>query len=244
MRKKAILTTVVTGILASMALPALAQEAILRVPYRRARGIESKVVEVKVYPYKTGATVINFRPTQEKIRQVTLGGASLSLSSDAPGCLSSESKGSSEACSATVLYLQQKIPETIHPAQKTQATRMTVLTDKNMYFFQIELLSSGYPVYSMVEIQPELRQYAPLISLDQITTLIKGFKVAAEKEYLNNPELNRRVRNFLEMVRTEQSLESAAAKAGISMKVVNKLYELGSRHLLPVPQSQSPSTAL
>ena len=227
MLKKTILSTVLTGLVASVALPVVATEAILRIPARRAKGLESKVAEIRVYPHNTGATLINFRPTQEKIRQVSLGGGSLRLSSDAPGCLSSESKGSSEACEATILYLQQKSSESVHPSLRTKATRMSVTTDKNIYIFQV-VLSSGSPIYSVIEIQPDLQNYTPLVSLDEITTLVKGFKVAAEREYLSHPELNRRIREFLEIIKTEKTLEAAAARAGISMEVVSKLQELGN----------------
>ena len=228
MLKKTIMSTVLTSLMLAVASPVMATEAVVRIPARRARGIESQVVEVKVYPYKTGSTIINFRPTQERIRQVSLGGASLFLSSDDPSCLNSESQGGGEPCSATLLYLQQKPDEAVPSSQRINSTRMSVLTDRNIYIFQV-VLSSGTPTYSVVEIQPDPNQYTPLISLSEITSLINGYKVAAERELLNNPEFHQRVRQFIEMVKTEESLDSAAAKAGISMDVVRKLKELGSQ---------------
>lgn len=235
MLKKTIMSTVLTSLMVAVAAPVMATEAVVRIPARRARGIESKVVEVKVYPYKTGSTIINFRPTQERIRQVSLGGGSLLLSSDDPSCLSSESKGSGEPCEATLLYLQQKPKEAVPSSQRISSTRMTVLTDKNIYVFQV-VLSSGTPIYSVVEIQPDTRQYTPLISFKEISNLVNGFKVASEQQLLNNPEFHQRIRKFLEIVRTEESLESAAVKAGISMDVVQKLKELGSQSVPLAPQ--------
>lgn len=239
MLKKTILSTVLTSLMVAVALPVMATEAVVRIPARRARGIESKVVEVKVYPYKTGSTIINFRPTQERIRQVSLGGGSLLLSSDDPSCLSSESKGSGEPCKATLLYLQQKPKEAVPSNQRISSTRMTVLTDKNIYVFQV-VLDYGTPIYSVVEIQPDTRQYTPLISLKEIGNLVNGFKLASEQQLLNNPEFQQRIRKFLEIIRTEESLESAAVKAGISMEVVQKLKELGSRSVPSAPQLSTP----
>lgn len=225
--KKTILKTCLTSLIALLPISAIAQVT-HTIPARRARGIEEHIAEIKVYPYDTGSTIVNFRPTQEVIRQVSLVGSSLMLSSDDPDCLSSEGRGASEACSATLLYLQQKPREAVPASQRISKTRMNVVTDKNIYTFQITL-DSGFPAYSIVEIQPEEKQYSPLISIDQITALTKGFQVAEAEQYLNNPELNSRLRQFLEIVRTEQSLEAAAAKARISMNAVNKLLELGNQ---------------
>ena len=238
MLKNTVVTTILTSLYASVAIPVLAQEAIMRVPARRARGIESKVVEVKVYPYSTGSTIINFRPTGEKIRQVSLVADSLLLSSDDPDCLSSQAKQSGQACAATLLYLQQKPQKTV-----PNSTRMSVLSDQNIYVFQI-VLSSGTPTYSVVEIQPDTRQYTPLVSLEQITTLVKGFQVAVEQQYVSNPEFNSRIRKFLDLARSEKTLESAAAQAGISMEVVQKLQELGNRQPVREQPSQSPTPVL
>ena len=183
--------------------------------------------------FNTGSTIINFRPTKEIVHQVSLVDSSLLLSSDDPDCLSSTvAQRSSDSCSATLLYLQQKPKEAVPSSGRIGSTRMSVVTDHNIYVFQV-ILSSDSPVYSVVEIQPSSRQYTPLISLAQITALVKGFQVAVSEQYVNNPEFNSRLRRFLEVVRTEKSLESAAAKAGISMDVVRKLEELGSRKLLP-----------
>lgn len=238
MFKKTIMSTVSTSLMMAVALPVMATEAVVRIPARRARGIES-IAEIEVYPNNTGATTLNFRPTQELIRQVTFGGGSLLLSSDDPSCLSSESKGSGEPCEATLLYLQQKPKEAVPSNQRISSTRMTVLTDKNIYVFQV-VLSSGAPIYSVVEIQPDTRQYTPLISFKEISNLVNGFKAASEQQLLNNPEFQQRVRRFVEIVKTEESLESAAARAGISMDVVRKLKELGNQSVPPSSQLSTP----
>ena len=239
MFQKTIGITVLSSILASLTLPVLATEAIHIVPAHRARGVESKLVVVKVYPYNTGSTIINFRRLREKIRQVSLGGASLFLSSDDPDCLSSMSKRSGQACEATLLYLQQKPKEAVTPTQRIGTTRMSVVTDKNIYVFQI-VLASGSPTYSVVEIQPDRIEQSPLVSIEEITTLIKGYEVAVEREYINT-QLKSRLRRFLEIVKTEKSVESAAVKAGISMEVVHKLEELGATQSAP---SQAPTPVL
>lgn len=228
--KTSIPVTIIALALGSLLVPlganAQSTPAVFSVSSHRAQGKEGSLVRVNIYPYVTGSTVLNFRSTGEKVRQVSIGGTSLLLSSDDPDCLSStSSERSSEACAATLLYLQQKPPgQTIAHAGKT---RMTVSTDKNLYLFEV-VLSSGNPKYTVIEIQPERpRESKPLTSIEQITLLNRGFVVATRKKYLLNPELNRRIRNFLLLAQTESSLPNAATKAGISMNVVRKLEQLG-----------------
>ncbi|WP_036488302.1 hypothetical protein [Myxosarcina sp. GI1] len=226
-------TFVASGILLFFCgFPAFAQEAIERVPARKAKGIEAKVVEINIHPYDSGSTIVNFRPTQEKIRQVSLVGSSLFLSSDDPECLSSLPESGGRPCQATLLYLQRKPVELVPKERKVERTRMSVITDENIYVFDI-VLSDRQPTYSVVEILAENRQYTPLVSIEQITNYRRGFQVAVSERYLNNPELHNRLRNFINLVRTENTVEAAAAKAGISMKVVRKLEELGNRQPLP-----------
>ncbi len=216
--------------LASVSLPSysFASEAVHKVSTRRARGIEKKVVEVKVYPFKTGATILNFRPTSEKVRQVSVVGSALLMSSDDPACLSSNAgRSSGEICSATLLYLQQKPEESVPVSERITKTRMSVITDQNIYLFDV-VLAKGEPEYSVVEVYPQNQNSSSeVVSINDITVLLSGFKVAVAEGYVNNPEFNRRLRLFLDLIRTEKTLESAAKKAGISMEAVSKLRELG-----------------
>ena len=229
-KKHKLIGSLFVSLINILTIPSVAESQQVRHPIstRQAMGIEGKAAEIKVYPYQSGATVVNFRPTEEAIRQVSLIGTSLFLSSDDPGCLSSESSTGAEACNATILYLQQKPQESIPKALRgVETTRMSVITDDRIYTFQITL-ASGEPEYSVVEIYPEKESYQSLISIDELTELRKGFQVALQQSYLENPELQRRIRQFLDLARREISLEEAAAKAGISMKVVSKLQDLGS----------------
>ncbi|NJO93722.1 MAG: hypothetical protein HC820_04030 [Hydrococcus sp. RM1_1_31] len=233
-----VLVTLALGSLSSpLAVNAQSNSAVFSVSSLRAQGREGAIAQVNVYPYATGSTVINFRPTGEKVRQVSLGGSPLLLSSDDPDCLSSTSKRSSEACAATLIYLQQKPPGqmTAHPGK----TRMTVSTDKNLYLFEV-VLTSGTPKYTVVEIQPnQPRDRSTLTSIEQIAVLNRGFLVATKKKYLLNPELNHRIRNFLSLAQTEPSLSQAASQAGVSMDVVRKLEQLGRQ--TPATSSSTPT---
>jgi hypothetical protein len=221
-------------------LSAHAQEvhrAVFAVSSSRATGKEGAIVQVHVYPHAAGATTINFRPTGEKIRQISVGGTSLLVSSDDPDCLSSNAKGGSEACSATILYLQQK-------SGTAGKTRMTVLTDERLYLFEV-VLTTGTPQYSIVEILPDSPSTSEqAVDRQRLATLERGFEAASQERYLLNPELNRRIRQFLSLARTGEALESAASEAGISMAVVRKLEELGksnpSNNLIPWFDNLSP----
>jgi len=232
-----VVTALLLGSLSSpLGANAQSNSAVFSVSSLRAQGREGAIAQVNVYPYATGSTVINFRPTGEKVRQVSLGGSPLLLSSDDPDCLSSTSKRSSDACAATLIYLQQKPPGQMTALPKQ--TRMTVSTDKNLYLFEV-VLTNGTPKYTVVEIQPnQPRERNPLTSIDQIAVLNRGFIVATKKKYLLNPELNRRIRNFLSLAQTEPSLTEAATSAGISMDVVRKLEQLGRQ----TPASSSSTT--
>lgn len=240
MKKKAVVFAIITS-LAVLPTDAQAQEthrAVFAVSSSRATGKEGAIVQVRVYPHAAGATTINFRPTGEKIRQISVGGTSLLIGSDDPDCLSSNAKGGSEACSATILYLQQK-------SRTVGKTRMTVLTDENLYLFEV-VLATGTPQYSIVEILPDIPSIRDRAAdNDRLALLKRGFEEATSKQYLLNPELNRRLRQFLALARTGEPLEAAAYKAGISMAVVRKLEELGKsipshNNFIPWFDSSSP----
>ncbi len=241
--KKTLALFLASGVLAGA--PVLAGEVlypVLTIPARRAQGF-GPIVQIKVYP-GSGQTVINFRPTGERVRQVTLGDSSkLSLNSDDPGCLAPKTEHDNEQrrCNATVLYLRQiNLPPKVQAAMLASGlptapkTRLTVLTDNDYpYIFEI-IYALGSPEYSVVTIKPEVPQSprprilttptVPAINRSEI--LSKGYQVALERQTVPL-ELDTRIRNFLSLVRSGTPVEQAAQLAGISMQVVSKLAELG-----------------
>ena len=227
--------------------PVLAQEQsqspVFTIPARRAQGLSGSIVQVKVYP-GFGHTIINFRPTGERVRQVTLGDSSkVALNSDDPGCLVHKIENESEErrCNATVLYLRQiNLPPKVQAAMLASGlptapkTRLTVLTDNDYpYIFEI-IYALGSPEYSVVTIKPEVPQSPRPRTLPTLTVpainrpeiLSKGYQVALERQTVPL-ELDTRIRNFLSLVRSGTPVEQAAQLAGISMQVVSKLAELG-----------------
>ena len=224
------------------ALQASAQskvQPVRSVSAQQAQGLAGEIVEVKVHPARWGNTVLNFRPTNESVRQVSLGiPERITLSSDDPECLSSEaSRSGRERCEASVLYLQQSPGSEKEPIA---ASRMTILTDKHLYLFKL-LLTNSAPEYYALEIKPENQPaQAALTTLEQLETLLRGVKVATERNYLANPELAGRVQHFIQLLREGKEIETSANSAGISLNAVRKLEQLGQSTPLPQPLSPAP----
>lgn len=238
---------------------------VLTVPARRAQGLAGTIVPIKVHP-GFGQTLINFRLTGERVRQVTLGDSSkVTLSSDDPECLTSKAPDDNSIngavrCNATVLYLKRiDLPKKIQQAlidtglPTAPKTRLTVLTDnKNPYIFEI-VYASGEPEYSVVAIEPDVTPErfdtfsVPQLNTFNRETLSRGYQVALERRTIPQ-ELNSRITNFLTLIQIGNPVEQAASKSGISMQVVYKLLELGNspqRSLFPSinnPWMQQPVT--
>ena len=234
------------------ALPTLAQSVpspVLTIPLSRAQGLSGLVVQVKVYP-GSGQTMINFRPTGERIRQVTLGDScKVILNSDDPECLAPTS-GSARPCQATVLYLKRiKLPPQVQNSlvasglPTANKTRLTVLTDnENPYIFEI-VYADGEPAYSIVAIKPDVTQNTrpntlatTVTSANRLEVLDRGYQVALSHKTVPL-ELSTRIRNFLSLVQSGTRVEQAAFESGISLQVVFKLAELGSSAAQPQPIS-------
>lgn len=249
---RSIAFSLVAGILG--ALPTLAQPVsspVLTVPLSRAQGLSGSVVQVRVYP-GSGQTVINFRPTGERIRQVTLGDSSkVILNSDDPECLA-PLQGSDRPCQATVLYLKRiKLPPQVQNSlvasglPTASKTRLTVLTDnENPYIFEI-VYADGEPEYSIVAIKPEVKVTqntrpntlaTAVTDVNRLEVLDRGYQVALSHKTVPL-ELSTRIRKFLSLMQSGTRVEQAASESGISMQVVFKLAELGSSALQPQPIS-------
>ncbi|OWY64101.1 hypothetical protein B7486_49170 [cyanobacterium TDX16] len=225
---------------------------VIRVAARRAQGLSGSIVPVKVYR-GFGQTIINFRPTKEQIRQVTLGDSSkVALNSDDPECLVNKAESEAHRCHATVLYLRRiDLPQQFQTAlidsglPTAPKTRLTVLTDNdNPYIFEITY-ADGEPEYSVVTIQPDAtgsdRQSnstsVMTTAIEHLNVLSRGYRIALEQKIVPL-ELDTRIRNFLSLVQANAPVDRAAYTAGISTQVVSKLAELGQGSFEPRTQSQ------
>jgi hypothetical protein len=248
----------------SIAAPKAIPSPVIRVSARRAQGLSGAIVPISVYS-GFGQTIINFRPTKEQIRQVTLGDSSkVALNSDDPECLVNKADSEARRCHATVLYLRRiDLPQQFQTAlidsglPTAPKTRLTVLTDNdNPYIFEITY-ADGEPEYSVVTIQPDAagsdRQSnsTPVMTnaIDRLNVLLRGYQIALEQKIVSL-ELDTRIRNFLSLVQANAPVEQAAYTAGISMQVVSKLAELGQPSFkqrtqsppITIPWIQQPSS--
>lgn len=207
--------------------PDVQAQVIRSISSEQAKGLGTSLV--KITTVSNHPTIINFRSTGEKIRQIVLGEFSqIAVSSDDPQCLALPNQAANRgkrSCQATILYIQRN-PQVLAKAQKN--TRLTVLTDESLYLF--EIVYNPKNPDSVVEILPEkpLTDVAILPKADLYYVLLRGYRVANERKLLT-PELSRQIERLLSSIKAGQTLEEAATSAGISLEAAEKLEELGAK---------------
>ena len=209
--------------------PAWAQ-ATRTISNRSARGDHAPVT-VEVHPGH-GVT-LNFRPVGAIVRRAWLDDPSqVTLDFDDTRCAVVAAPGD---CAATVIHLRRIHPLAFPGLPATATTTLTVVTDRDLYTFQLAFPNSGTPAYSILAIQPDAPSpYASAILTTQIASpagvrwVEQGLLEAHRRNLVATGDpLWERLQALMEQLRLGRPLREAAQTAGVSEALVVRLAELG-----------------
>jgi hypothetical protein len=215
--------------LVGVSAPAWAQ-ATRTISNRAARGDHAPVT-VELHPGH-GVT-LNFRPVGAVVRRAWLDDPSqVTLDFEDTRC---STVAASEDCAATVIHLRRIHPLAFPGLPATATTTLTIVTDSDLYTFQLAFPNSGAPAYSILAIQPDAPSpYASAIVATQIASpagiqWVEQGLIEAQRQNLvaTDEPLWERLQAFLERLRQGTPLAEAAREAGVSEALVVRLAELG-----------------
>jgi hypothetical protein len=195
-----------------------------------ARGDHAPVT-VELHPGH-GVT-LNFRPVGAVIRRAWLDDPSqVTLDFDDTRCAAVTAPGE---CRATVIHLRRIQPLAFPGLPATATTTLTILTDRELYTFQLAFPNSGAPAYSILAIQPDAPSpYASAILMTQIASpagvqwVERGLLEAQRRNLVATGDpLWERIQALLKHLSRGQPLRDAAQHAGVSEALVVRLAELG-----------------
>lgn len=178
---------------------------------------------------------ISFYKTGEIIKRVWIDDPSQILL-DSDGCLQGINKGCNSS-GAGLLHLRRINRLDIRGLPKVWATHLTIITEsprgRKSYHFKVAP-SGNKPQYSQIAIVPDFKpQKQRLIrKTPRIDTanIRRGINKAVQDGLVSrNDELYTRFRKLMYTINNgENNLQVAANKAGVSMKLIRKLQQLGS----------------
>ena len=209
--------------------PAWAQ-ATRTISNRAARGDDAPVT-VEIHPGH-GVT-LNFRPVGEVVRRAWLDDPSqVTLDFDDTRCAVVATPGD---CAATVIHLRRIHPLVFPGLPATATTTLTVVTDRDLYTFQLAFPNSGAPAYSILAIHPDAPSpYTNAILATQIASpagvrWVEQGLIEAQRRNLvaTSDPLWERIQTLLEQLKQGRNLSVAAQTAGVSEALVVRLAELG-----------------
>ena len=208
----------------SFALPSWAQGT-RTVSTTAARG-ETSLTTVEIYPGH-GVT-LNFRATEDFVRRAWLDDPSqVTLDFDDGRCLMT-----ADDCAATVIHLRRIHPLTFPGLPATATTTLTVVTDAEVYAFQLAFPDSGSPSYRIVNIEPNATTQQPItIAGTPGAQLVEqGLRVAQQRQLIvAGDPLWERIQAFLAQLKQGVSRSEATQATGISAALVFQLAELGQQ---------------
>jgi hypothetical protein len=117
----------------------------------------------------------------------------------------------------------------------TETTTLTIVTDQDLYTFQLAFPNSGAPSYRILAIQPDvLSPYAAAILTTQIASPVgvqwveQGLLEAQRQNLVATDEpLWERLQALLERLRQGTPLAEAVREAGVSEALVVRLAQMG-----------------
>ncbi|BAY65569.1 hypothetical protein NIES22_56760 [Calothrix brevissima NIES-22] len=156
---------------------------------------------------------------------------------DVDGCLSGLAQ-KCEQSGATVLHLRRINPLKIPQLPKTNSSLLTVIAKSNsgrkVYVFRVAM-GDTVPKYHTVEVtpdlpeEPEIRNLPSATNITNLQVISSGLEIAQQQRLiLPNSRLQRRVKSFLMLMKSGYLINDAASRSGISLRLVNRLIELGS----------------
>lgn len=230
-----------------------ASSPVQKVLSSEAQGLNNTLRTITVWA-GAGAN-LNFIPTGEIVKKVWLDDPSqVVLDFDGTMCTQSGEGGEDncENSAATVVHLRRihriKFPD----LPQTSSTLLSVITqtpggERKLYQFRIAY-GSGKPQYHTVAIYPD-SQIPSSGTNDllqaQLQNIELGLRVAKSRNLLGrsqgNQRLELRVQNFLGLISSGVTPQSAAQQSGVSLRLISKLASLATTSVQAQQQTQSPA---
>ncbi|MGB3636107.1 MAG: hypothetical protein WBA39_00720 [Rivularia sp. (in: cyanobacteria)] len=156
---------------------------------------------------------------------------------DVDGCLSTEGKECDKE-GATVIHLRRINPLKVRQLPLSNTSLLTVIakgkSERKIYLFKVGTKDKT-PTYHTIEIipdsqiVPENTQETNIKNINELQLLSRGLRIVNSRGLISQESrLWSRIANFLVKIRMGKSINSAARESGISMRLVNRLIELGS----------------
>jgi hypothetical protein len=222
-------TLVLSLALAVVSGPVWAQ-ATRTISNRAARGDYAPVI---VELHSGHGVTLNFRPVGAVVHRAWLDDPSqVTLDFDDTRCVA---VAESEECAATVIHLRRIQPLSFPGLPATETTTLTIVTDRDLYTFQLAFPQSGAPTYSILAIQPDAPSpHVTAILTTQIPSptgvrwVEQGLLEAQRRNLVATGDpLWERIQALLEQLKQGRPLRDAAQNAGVSEALVVRLAELG-----------------
>ncbi|MBE9137383.1 hypothetical protein IQ254_09205 [Nodosilinea sp. LEGE 07088] len=222
-------TLTLSLVLAGISNPAWAQ-ATRTISNRAARGDHAPVT-VEVHPGH-GVT-LNFRPVGAVVRRAWLDDPSqVTLDFDDTRCAAVSAPGE---CAATVIHLRRIYPLSFPGLPTTEMTTLTIVTDRELYTFQLSFPKSGAPAYRILAIQPDTQSpYTTAILTTQISSptgvrwVEQGLLEAQQRNLVASGDpLWERLQALLDQLKQGTPLTEATREAGVSEALVVRLAQMG-----------------
>ncbi|WP_414620878.1 hypothetical protein [Calothrix sp. CCY 0018] len=177
---------------------------------------------------------ISFIPTGEKVEKVWLDNPAIA-SLDVDGCLSGLGKECESGNGATVLHLRQIKPLDFKQLPSSNNSLLTVVArgedKRRVYLFRVAM-GDKTPKFHTIEITPTQEEFNAdrflITDIENLQLITRGLEIAQQQRLISQESpLMRRIQNFLVSVRAGEQINIAARKNGISLRLVNRLKELG-----------------
>ncbi|NJO64938.1 MAG: hypothetical protein HC836_44545 [Richelia sp. RM2_1_2] len=178
---------------------------------------------------------ISFIPTGEIVEKVWLDNPAIATL-DVDGCLSGLSKECDSENGATVLHLRRIKPLKFEQLPSSNSSLLTVVTKGNdkrqIYLFKVAI-GDKTPKINTIEITPNQQElntdiFPNITNINNLQLISRGLIIAQQQRLISEESrLMSRVKNFLISVKSGEQISDAALDSGISLRLVNRLIELG-----------------
>ncbi|MBE9216692.1 hypothetical protein IQ247_29210 [Plectonema cf. radiosum LEGE 06105] len=183
---------------------------------------------------------ISFIKSGEIVEKVWLDNPAIATL-DVDGCLSTEGR-KCEQEGATVIHLRRINPLKVPQLPNSNTSLLTVIAKgksaRKVYLFKVGI-ESKTPTYHTLEIIPDSKitledtQFSNITNINELRQISKGLKIVNTRGLISRESrLWSRIANFLIEVRMGEPVNTAARKSGISMRLVNRLIEIGSNSVM------------
>lgn len=179
---------------------------------------------------------ISFIPTGEIVEKVWLDNPAIATL-DVDGCLSGLSKKCDSENGATVLHLRRIKPLKFEQLPSSNSSLLTVVTKgddkRQIYLFKVAI-GDKTPKFNTIEITPNQQElntdiFSNITNINNLQLINRGLFVAQQQRLISEESrLMSRIKKFLISVKSGEQISDAALDSGISLRLVNRLIELGN----------------